>query len=85
MSLTRETAHESDSGDCSIQVLYLDICFVLLIQQFGTENTCEVASFQELILTIIGKEKRIVRKNYFKSIANVLVPNRHVYIIIMNS
>ena len=25
-----------DTGDCSIRVLYLDICFILPIQQFGT-------------------------------------------------
>ena len=33
--------HGCNLDDCSIRVLYLDIkfCFVLLIQQFGTENT----------------------------------------------
>ena len=29
-----------DSNDCSIRVMYLDICFNILIQQIGTENTC---------------------------------------------
>ena len=46
-----------DPNDCSIRMLYL------LIQQIGTENTCYVTSFQGVILRIIGKEKRIARKN----------------------
>ena len=39
MSLTRKMEPGCNSGDCSIRVQYLDICFVVLIQQFETENT----------------------------------------------
>ena len=36
-SLTRKMETGCDSNDCSIRVLYLDICSIL---QIGTENTC---------------------------------------------
>ena len=39
MSLTRKMETGCDSNDCSIRVLYLDICSNSILQ-IGTENTC---------------------------------------------
>ena len=62
MSLTRKTEPGCDSGDCSIRVTYLDICFVLLTHALSnlelkmyTKLSCFVSgnNFEN-----IGEEKK---------------------------
>ena len=56
--------NQHNSNDFSIRVLYLDICCVLPIQQFGMEIHVKLFhSGNNFCFKIIGAEKRIARMN----------------------